>query len=143
MTLWPETPLTSQVNASAEAYTARTIQALGVLLNNDDALLTPPVPHVTFRPAQDAQSLVYVGPVSAAQYDRLNYLTHLAGLDVRMTPSHDYSGACAFRVEVRNGDTETLENLAAQEPQRRAKAGEAERLLQRTTGLDWCWDGLC
>lgn len=126
-----------------QGATARNAAALAVLLNNNEESLGPPLPLMTFSAGANKDDLYYEGPVSAPQYDRLQYLSKKAGIEVKALPARDHAETHAHQIQLHGGDTQTLELLAADEPLRRARAHEAELLMRRATGLDWCWDGFC
>lgn len=122
----------------------RMSRALNQLLNNYDDAITPPVPVVEFRPAsKNKGALLYVGPISASQCDRMHYLAQVTGMRMEVVPSRDAGGKFAFAVQLHGGDAAALEALVSEEPDRRRRFREAARVLERATGLPWCWDGLC
>lgn len=121
----------------------RIVHALDVLLNNADELISPPLPNVRFLAGDQGDGIQYVGPLSMSQYDRLNYLAQVGGVQMQVTPSQDHAEQQAFCVQLAGGNVTALENLAAHEQQRRARALEAEKLLGKATGIAWYWDGLC
>lgn len=140
--------MTSGIVSSAVALAPasdkeRMIQALEVLLNNGDPALAPPLPELKFMPCGEGNALHCIGPVSASQYDRLNYLAKKTAMTVKVGPSHDHADPNALEVVVGAGNLAALEALAEQEGNRRAQAAAVAKLVSRATQLPWYWDGLC
>lgn len=117
--------------------------ALTMLLNNPDPDVVPPVPYLTFHAGEGDEYAYCEGVLSASQYDRLCYLAKATGCEVLLSSAHDHADPAALHVQVQGGDIGRMEAMVTQEPARRGRAHEAERLMQKTTGLKWCWDGFC
>ncbi len=120
----------------------QTCDALSVLLNNQDEVLSPPLPIMQFRYNKQDGGYVYEGAVSASQYDRLQHLVHEAGMRLDIGVARDHPGQGAIRIELYDIVPERLFQLAEQEPQRRMRSKSAEGILSRMTGLSWGWDGM-
>ncbi len=122
--------------------TLKRASLLNTLLNTEEHV-SPPMPTIQFRPMADGQSLGYVGPVSVSQYDRLHYIALLCGMEWGIKPSLDHAEGNAFVIKLSGGDDTKLEEIALREPLRRMRGLEAQALLEKATGLPWCWDRLC
>lgn len=87
---------------------------------------------------------MYTGKLTVAQMDRLNYVSHVCGIDYRNTLPNDAATVDIHQLHVDCcTNMPMLERLAASEQSRRTSEAQAADLLSQATKHEWCWDGLC